>query len=174
MVGTRFILLAVCLCLFSLSAVASQKKIYVWRDAKGVLVFSDTPQKNAEELNLNVSSIDMQAVDTSILYEETSTTTPDTAKFEIEITEPQHQATIRENSGSVYVSGRVSPRFENGLKIQLFLDGIATKEPQSSSIFALRDVDRGEHTLQMRLIDKDGKEISKSKSIIIYLHRKGL
>lgn len=171
--GTRFILLAVCLSLFSLPSIASQKKIYVWRDAKGVLVFSDTPQKNAEELKLNVNSIDMQAVDTSILYEETSTT-PETAKFEIEITEPQHQSTIRENSGSVYVSGRVSPRFENGQTIQLFLDGVATQEPQSSSVFALRDVDRGEHTLQMRLIDKDGKEISKSKSIIIYLHRKGL
>ena len=169
----RLILFVVCMTLFAVPSIAGQKKIYVWRDAKGVLVFSDTPQKGSEELNLNINTVDMQAVDTSILYKDESK--PDTqTQFSISITEPKDQATIRDNTGSIYVSGKVSPRFESGLSIQLYLDGMATQAPKSSAIFALRNVERGEHKLQLKLIDAKGKEIGQSEMVTIYLHRKGL
>ena len=36
---------------------ASTAKIYVWRNEKGVLVFSDTPRPGAEEVSASVAAV---------------------------------------------------------------------------------------------------------------------
>ncbi len=163
-------LIIICLftLLFSTIAISKQKKIYVWRNDKGVLVFSDTPQKGAEEIKLNSKSTEMKAVDTSILYEDK----PDkTTKYQIEITTPEDQSTLRENSGSVHINGRISPRFSQGHKVQLYFDGVATGSSIPSTLFVLRNIDRGEHNIQLKLIDLKGKVIASSDVRTFYLHR---
>jgi hypothetical protein len=67
--------------------------------------------------------------------------------------QPEDQATLRDNTGSVYIEGRITPRFQRGLKVRLVFDGLAYGEPQNTAVFVLRDIDRGEHTIQLELID---------------------
>jgi hypothetical protein len=171
--GFTAILLTVFLCVFTNQSFAAPKKIYVWRDAKGVLVFSDTPQPsvNAEEIKLNTNAIRMKAVDTSILYNDNKNKT---IKFTLEITSPIHEETIRDNTGSIHISGRIGPRFIPGHKVQLYLDGAKYGHPQASILFVIRNIDRGEHQLQLGLIDEKGKSIAKSKSITLFLHRRSV
>lgn len=154
--------------LFSLYSHAGEKKIYSWKDKNGVLVFSDTPKPGAVEVKLTSQVLSMPTTDTSVLNE----TKPTAIKpFKIEIASPENEQTIRENTGSVYVNSRVTPRFESDFKVQLFVDGIAHAQPSATNTFALRNVDRGEHSLQVKLFDPAGKVIAVSPSSLFFMHR---
>lgn len=147
---------------------AASAKIYVWRDENGVLVFSDSPKPGAEEVQVEDKSIGIPSMDTSVLDIKPK---PLDENYQVVITQPENNATIRDNSGSVFVSGGIKPIFKRGLKIQLYLDGKPYNEPQTHSMFALRNIDRGEHQIKMELIDDKGKVIASSKQITFYMHR---
>ncbi|MCQ8879313.1 DUF4124 domain-containing protein [Pseudoalteromonas shioyasakiensis] len=162
------ILVLLTLILFSFYGYAADKKIYTWKDKNGAVVFSDTPKVGAQEVKLTSQILSMPTTNTSILDE----TKPIAKKsFKIEVASPANEETVRENTGSVYVTSRVSPRFENGFKIQLFVDGTAYSAPGSSSTFALRNVDRGEHSLQVKLYDPKGNVLSVSPTSVFFMHR---
>ncbi|QMW14732.1 DUF4124 domain-containing protein [Pseudoalteromonas sp. MT33b] len=158
-----FLLLSV-----SFFSYGTTKKVYSWKDKNGVLVFSDTPRPGATEVKLNTPNLTMPATDTSIL-DNTASATP--VNFKIAISSPEDQATVRENSGSVYVTTRVIPRFATGFKVQLFVNGAPHGEPSNSSTFALRGVNRGEHTLQAKLFNANNKLVSVSPVSTFYMHR---
>ena len=143
------------------------KKVFVTRDANGVLVFSDSPQVGAEELTLSSRANIMAATDPTLPLAKKPAAEP----FKVEIVQPEEQGTVRDNTGSVYVSGKISPMFERGLMVRLLVDGKAQTEPQNNTVFILRDIERGEHKLQMELFDKNGKIIATSPVTTFYLHR---
>lgn len=143
------------------------KKVFVTRDANGVLVFSDSPQPGAEELSLSNRANIMTATDPTLPGRKQPAKEP----FTVEIAQPEEQATVRDNTGSVYVSGKISPMFERGLRVRLLMDGVAQAEPQNNAVFILRDVERGEHKLQLELFDQNGKLIATSPVTTFYLHR---
>ena len=113
----------------------------------------------------------MPATNTDILD---TSPTKTAVKFKISITSPEPNQTIRENTGSVYVSTQIAPRFEAGFTIGLFLNGIAIGEPSDTTTLALRDVERGQHTLQVKLYNKQNQVIATSPESVFFMHRKGL
>ncbi|WP_286264303.1 DUF4124 domain-containing protein [Thalassotalea atypica] len=154
--------------IFSFPVNAGQAKVYVWRDENGVLVFSDSPRADAEEVKVRDDTLTLPSVDTSILDIKPQVIDE---SYEVVITQPENNATIRDNSGSVYISGGIKPIFKRGHKIQLYLDGNPHKKPQTHSMFALRNIDRGEHQIKMDLIDDKGKVIASSEAVTFYMHR---
>lgn len=135
----------------------------------GVLVFSDSSIPGAEEIeikpgNQNISS----SINTSILDINPKKLDD---KFDVEIVRPTNNSTIRDNTGSVHISGRIKPVFKQGLSIQLILDDIPYKAPQKHSMFALRDIERGEHQIKLELLNTKGKVIALSKPVTFYMHR---
>jgi len=141
----------------------------VWRNEAGVLVFSDSPKPGAEEVEItNQSQIVSPSINTSILD---ITPKKIVDNFEVEIIRPTHNSTIRDNTGSVHVSGRVKPLFKQGLSIQLHLDGAPHKTPQTHSMFALRNIERGEHQIKLVLLNNKGKVIASSQPVTFYMHR---
>ena len=161
------LLLTLIITLLSCSVLAASTKIYVWRSDDGVLVFSDSPKPGAEEVDVREPNT-ASSVDTSMLD-----LTPQVIKddYQVEINQPKENATIRDNTGSVYVSGSIKPIFKQGLNIQLYLDNKPYEKPQSHSMFVLRDIDRGEHIIKMELLNEKGKVIASSKPITFYMHR---
>lgn len=149
---------------------ASSAKIYVWRNEKGVLVYSDTPRPGAEEVKTKPGNILKlsTSIETSVLD-----ITPKIIKddYQVEITAPENNATIRDNTGSVVIRGLIKPLFKSGYNVQLYLDDKPHKKPQSYSRFALRNIDRGEHEIVIELLNKEGKVIASSKPTIFYMHR---
>lgn len=152
------------------TAMAQEKKIYVSRDANGVLIFSDTPAPGAEEVSFTVRPNLMEA--TEVRFPEKKATPPET--YKVEITQPENQGTVRDNTGSVYISGRITPRFQRGFRVRLLLNGVPQGAPQGSTVFVLRDIDRGEHSIQLELLDQNGKLIATSPATTFYLHRASL
>ncbi|WDE04722.1 DUF4124 domain-containing protein [Thalassomonas viridans] len=154
--------------LLSCAVAATSTKIYVWRNEQGVLVFSDTPRPGAEEVKVKNNNDQLTSVDTSILDIKPKAIEE---KYQVSISQPENNATVRDNTGSVYVAGRIKPIFKKGLKIQLYLDNTPYQEPQDHSMFVLRNIDRGEHKIKMDLINNQGKVIASSKPVVFYMHR---
>lgn len=168
----KFVLLLL-LVLCSLNALAAdKKKIYVWRNAEGVLVFSDSPKPNVKTDTVDVSKTPniIQSVDASILKGDSDKTDP-VEELSIEIVKPLDQDTIRDNTGSIYINGVVKPSFKRGMSVVLKFDDKQVAGPQKSAVFILRDIDRGEHRVQLEVWNDSGKVIAVSKPITIYLHR---
>lgn len=143
-------------------------KIYVWRNEAGVLVFSDSPKPGAEEVEVKKNDNVIPSVDTSILDIKPKAVEE---SYEVSITQPENHATIRDNTGSVYIAGRIQPVFKRGHTIQLYLDDKPYEDPQPQAMFILRNVDRGEHQIKMELINDKGKVIALSEVITFYMHR---
>ena len=161
------LLLTLIITLLSCSVLAASTKIYVWRSDDGVLVFSDSPKPGAEEVDVREPNT-ASSVDTSMLD-----LTPQVIKddYQVEINQPKENATNRDNTGSVYVTGSIKPIFKQGLTIQLYLDNKPYEKPQPHSMFVLRDIDRGEHIIKMKLLNEKGKVIASSNPITFYMHR---
>ena len=161
------LLLTLIITLLSCNVFAASTKIYVWRSDDGVLVFSDSPKPGAEEVDVREPNT-ASSVDTSMLD-----LTPQVIKddYQVEINQPKENATIRDNTGSVYVTGSIKPIFKQGLNIQLYLDNKPYEKPQPHSMFVLRDIDRGEHIIKMKLLNEKGKVIASSNPITFYMHR---
>lgn len=155
----------------SFPVLATSAKIYVWRNEQGVLVFSDSPRPGAEEaeqVTVRSGNVVKSDIDTSILD-----ITPKAIdeNYQVEITQPENNSTIRDNTGSVHITGRIKPVFKKGLKIQLLLDDEPYQKSQTHSMFALRNIDRGEHKIKMQLIDTKGKIIALSEEVTFYMYR---
>lgn len=160
---------AIALVLVATSALAEPaKKIYRWKDDNGNWVFSDIPKVGSEEIQLRHRALNMPSEDVNVLNAQTQ---PKTANIEVAVTSPTHEQTLRENTGSVYVTGRVAPRFLPSMQAQLFLNGEAVSEKQGSISFALREVPRGEHKLQIKVFGADGKLVAESPLSIFFMHR---
>ncbi|MEE2001943.1 DUF4124 domain-containing protein [Alkalimonas sp. MEB108] len=163
---TRLLTLVFLLLLCLPTPVDASGKVYVWRDANGVLVFSDSPRPGAEEVNLT-TRVNLMETTEPFRPQQQEKSTP----ISIEITNPEQEATVRDNTGTVHVTGRVLPRFTRGFQVALLVNGSRYGIPQTSTTFVLRDMDRGEYQLQMELLDQSGKQIAKSDVITFYLHR---
>lgn len=151
----------------SFQTLAATAKVYVWVNEKGVLVYSDTPIPGAEEVKVKPSNRS-SSIDTSVLD-----ITPQKLDntFTVEITQPENHETIRDNTGSVSIYGRIKPVFKQGLQVQLYFDGKKFEKPQKRAMYILRNIDRGEHQIKIELIDNKGKVIASSAVTNFYMHR---
>jgi hypothetical protein len=147
---------------------AASSTVYAWKNEQGILVFSDSPKPGAEEITINTPTNISSSADTTI-----ANISPQAidSNYQIEITQPINKATLRDNTGSVYIAGRVKPIFNNGFRVQLYLDNNPHGSPQAHSMFVLKNIDRGEHSLKMELLDEKGKVIALSNSTTFYMHR---
>ncbi len=152
-------------------ALAQEKKddkpVFVTVDKNNVPVFSDNPLPGASQLQLKEGNR-MPAVTPSEISQRSIDHTP---TFEVLITKPEANGTVRENNGTVYVSGQVKPLFAQGLRVRLYLDGKPVAGPSSNANFILHNIDRGEHQLMLELSDQNGKVIATSSLTTFFLHR---
>lgn len=155
--------------LFAVEAIAA--KVYVYRNAEGVLVFSDTPHPDAEEISpkSKIESIPSQAPST--VRSSVNNSEQAEESYQVRLVQPIEQATIRDNTGSVYVAVQVSPTYQPEHQVRVLLNGKAVIQPQNRSVFMLKDVYRGEHQLKVELLDVNGKVIASSKPRTFYMHR---
>jgi hypothetical protein len=91
-------------------------------------------------------------------------------RIQVAISTPASGETVHDNQGNVRVTlaiqaGAVPP------VIRPLLDGKPHGADQRTSTFILENVDRGEHVLQVQLIDANGDVIAKSQSVTFYLWR---
>ncbi len=147
---------------------SGDKTVFLTVDKNNVPVFSDNPSPGATQVKIKETSNSMLPVNPVNLP---TPSFDDNPQFQVTIDKPTNEETIRENSGTIYVSGLVSPMFAQGLRVQLYLDNKLVAGPSGNANFILHDVDRGEHKLRLELLDRSGKIIAESTEITVFLHR---
>jgi hypothetical protein len=158
--------------LFSSHCIATELiKVYVHKDQNGILVFTDKPVPGATLVNLNRNTLTMPATDTSILSQLQAQSEVKAVDYRLSINQPDDKSTIRNNNGVVRIAGQVLPSMKHNHRVRLKLDGKAWQKPHKNTVFILRNIDRGEHSVVLELIDDKNQIVTSSDPVTFFLFR---
>lgn len=166
----RFLLLAIGL-LLALPAAAD---IYKWTDADGHVVFSDQPHPGAEKLpEKEVPTFNMPAVPAVNPPAESKKPTPSAGYSTVKIMQPKNNVAFWDTAGEVTVETEIKPPLHTDLghKLVLTMDGKPVAQSSGGTTFQLSNVDRGTHTLDLKVENADGKVLTSSAPVTFTIHR---
>ena len=167
-------------------------EVYKWVDDEGRVHFGDRPSAdiNATRLqgfeSISPPPVDETPATEQAMDEPEGTGTPGVYKFpeifgdgpaqqgvsySIRITTPLQDATVRDNQGIIPVAFTTSPMPGDDFSYQMYLDGMPWFQPFFSQQVYLSNVDRGTHTIQVKLMNAEGAVVGESNSVTFHLHR---
>lgn len=153
---------------------ASHAEVYKWTDSQGVIHFSDSPHDGAETVKLPQSqtySPSTPQKDLEPQHEEELDAVEHKPYTKIAITQPHNEETIRNNQGVVSVSVALEPALAQGDKVQLLFDGSPLGDPKPNLSFELNGINRGSHTITVKVLNSNGEELITSDTITIFMQR---
>ncbi|MEI6859254.1 MAG: DUF4124 domain-containing protein [Shewanella sp.] len=165
----RFYLMALLL-LFTLFA---QATVYKWVDQDGKVHYSDKPIENSEVVEFNSNTQNQIKFHTPKDYSSATNDIqePLTEYYNLSISSPVEEEIIRNNEGKITIIAMMSPDLKAKHVLVLLMDGVIVSPSQTSTIFSLKDIDRGEHSFVIKAIAQNGKQLASTSPRKIYLHR---
>lgn len=147
----------------------AQATVYKWIDKDGKVHYSDEPHPNAEivelkEKTLNQITLPPTNADTNAAQ------AIEQIKYQVVITSPEEEETVRDNNGDFQVTATVTPEIKSQYLMALKLDGKTIGQPQIGGTFQLSNIDRGEHTIVVDAMTQNGKVFASSSPRKIFLH----
>jgi len=165
-------LLAVLLLTAAMPATAG---VYTYIDEHGKRVFTDRPGGRAAE------PVETRPINSMPAQPTAPPARPSKAPREIkftyqllEIVQPEHDTTLRNNAGELTVHVTSDPALQPGHFYRLLLDGIPAASASSEPAFALGNLDRGSHQLIVEVIDGEGQTLQSSPPRTFHLLRTSL
>jgi len=159
------------LSLLLISNIVTAQTIYQWTDEQGNTVFSDKPQPGAQEKTVpELPSYHAPKIPATTPQTQ-QPTPPQTIYQSLSITSPKNQETIWSNQGIIPVSVDLQPALAKGDTLIITVDGKNVLESTSSTTLQLKSIDRGTHSIQAKVIDKNGKTAKTSLAVTVYLHK---
>lgn len=144
-------------------------EIYRWSDSAGVVHFSDTPHAGSQIISppqeTNVTVGRFLNIKNKVLKKNELT---DHRK--LVIMQPENETTLRNNSGEVSIKVHMLPDLKSGEYLGFFIDEQLLMSSTNYNV-SLSGIDRGSHTLFIKLMNKDHIALNKSEKIIFYMHR---
>ena len=161
-----------------LFTVQADTKVYTWVDKNGKTNFSDKARPGTSTVTVTTTNLfsknkvpekqKQDAVNKAEAKNHLKKSDKSPILYDISITSPENDLTLRSNDGLVVIKVSSTPALTAAHKLQLFIDGKAQGEPQSTSSIRAKNMDRGTHKLQVKLIDK--KEAIAAETQIITIH----
>lgn len=149
--------------------------LYRSQGADGAPVFSDRPPADGSEVlerrappaPVNVMPARPRAGSPSVrpAPAERAPTQEQQGYTLLEITSPEHEATIRHPVEPVPVAYRIEPALQPGHRVLLLVNGVAQEE------MALDWPDRGQYVLRVQVVGAEGQELKRSASVTVFVHR---
>ncbi|HEY3515922.1 MAG TPA: DUF4124 domain-containing protein [Gammaproteobacteria bacterium] len=153
---------------------ASAAPAWTWVDAEGTRHYSDRPVPGAEQVELAGA----QAFGSSRANRATRTTgqgdaagVPGAPYQSIEVVSPAEQETLWNIGTNLPVQVRFQPALQPGHRYDLLLDGQRRNVNTASPRVTLPDVFRGEHSLQVVVIDSAGTEVMRSSARVFFVQQ---
>lgn len=137
--------------------------------ADGSVVYTDQPLPGAQSLSL-------PPVNTAAPLAKSTPPPPPLIKpkvpdYQLKVLSPAPGATIRDNSGNLQVLASVEPQGAGQFRLYLDEQPVQT---QSTPLFNLEGIDRGEHHIRVEFLDQSGKVLASTPSQVFYLHKASL
>lgn len=163
----------VCACLLLLTANAA---IYQSQGKDGSTVYSDSPQGGqSQPVRLEPLSVSSRPGSTPELTPDMLKLKPETSSdkqqvktVSIKVIKPTDGETLW-NQPKIAVESDISPGLPESSKVQLWVDGRLFAS-NTDGQFVIENMDRGIHTLQVRVVSADNKRLAESNSVKIYVH----
>jgi hypothetical protein len=170
---TRILVLASCLLAFASQAQQSTKELWTWRDANGVVHFSDTPGPGAKRVDLVVTGppsggATQQPAATASAGAQPPAA-PATTYTLLEIWQPENGASFFDANATVNVRIRTEPAVAEGDSLQLYLDGTRVEGAGNGLDYTLENLDRGAHSIMATIRDARGNEKIRSQPVVFYM-----
>ncbi|EGG98834.1 hypothetical protein imdm_1840 [gamma proteobacterium IMCC2047] len=152
--------------------IASAEEVYKHVDENGVPSFSDTKSKNAEKVivePVNVQKMpELRNIPSS---PHSNTATVDSKTYSrLEISSPADQTTLR-NEPTTTLAASIEPGLRAGHLIQFMDNGQPIQPASRDSSLVLNNFERGEHRLNVRIVDKSGKTVQSGNPVTVYVFR---
>jgi len=145
--------------LTAMSAVAAD--MWRWRDADGVVHYSDRPVPGAQRMEINApqpeSAPASQGPATSAPASPEAAPPPPVRFTRCEIQRPANDEVFN-SVDTVTATIAVEPALTEGFRVQVYLNGAEYKDwPSGALTYSIQNLFRGSYTLQARVIDASGK-----------------
>jgi len=154
----------------------AQAEIYTCKDDKGDTVYTDSPDAcvNVEEVKVDALPALVPSKSIAIPNNNRSVVNEDdkNAYTELVITSPINDATVRDNQGNLTINFRAAPALQTrkGHKYVVTFDG-AEVYSGTSTITALKNVDRGTHSISVKIVDASGSTKISATPVKVTLQR---
>ncbi len=147
--------------------------VWKWRDANGVVHYSDQPVPGAEQVNVQSASTYTSAPTGPVTSATPATKVAAPVNYtNVEIWKPSAQETIANSGGQVGVGVRVEPLLAPGHRLALYMDGrLVPGFPQQGMEYDLSEVERGTHSLVLVVVDTQGKQVITSAPVEFYVRQ---
>lgn len=147
--------------------------VYIIKDKAGHIHFSDKqPYYHAEPLMLERLQTYLTPVKVTQKPPAKPEVKTDNLNYQISVTEPVNETSVRANNGNVTVNISVSPALQEGHLIVLRDNGKPVGEPSTQTSFALENLPRGQHTITVEIVEKD-KVLATAESVF-YVQRRSV
>lgn len=154
--------------------IIAQAEVYKSTDANGNVTYTDQPDKSTKPVDVR-SPNSIPAVKTpereKSQVDSSSTAEEKVTYRSLRIIEPANDSSVPHGPGDFIVRANSKPKLAKNHALQLFMDGEAYGEANSSGSFALTNIDRGTHKLKVSVVNAAGKPLKNSKSIKVHVFR---
>lgn len=161
--------------LLSMAALAAP--VWTWVDEQGRRHFSDRPVEGATQIDLpEAQSFSGAALGSRSGQAATSAPAADEESEAVgysvlDIVSPMPEETLHNIEGNLSVRIATNPALQVGHRIDAILDGAYRQLGVRSLDLTLGEVYRGEHTLQVVIVDAEGTELKRSAAVTFYVRQ---
>ncbi len=160
-------------------ACSVQADIYRSVDKQGNVTYSDVPDTQAEQIELEAlptyEALPIPVVPADDAQSQVNDNDENLKKpkYKISIVSPEQNQSIWEGGGIFTATATITPELNTDRvdQVQFKLDGKALGEPQTGLAYTLKNIERGSHILTVSVVDKQGKVLKTSKSVLFHMHR---
>src|SRR5262245_64348731 len=155
-----------------LGSAASAAPAWTWVDAEGTRHYSDRPVPGAERVELvGAQGFGAAGRSTRASRADDAATDPAGAYQSVEVVSPADQETLWNIGTNLSVQVRFQPGLQPGHRYDLVYDGQRRNLNTATTRVTLPDVFRGEHTLQVVVIDAAGAEVMRSAARVFFVQQ---
>ena len=168
----RFTTAALCLVL----AAPAAAEVFKWIGDDGAVHYGDrAPPAGARTVELPPASIytprQLPAVDTGAA-EGDAEPVEDVVKYStVAILSPTEDETVRDNTGAVPLVVELEPALQEGHRMAVLLDDRTIFDQLTTREVVISNVDRGTHSLMVRVLNASGAQQAESAPVTFHLHR---
>lgn len=157
-----------------LGTAANAAPAWTWVDAEGTRHYSDRPVPGAEQVELAGAQgfgTVARASRTRAAGDSATAGVPGAPYQSIEVVSPAEQETLWNIGTNLPVQVRFQPSLQPGHRYDLLYDGQRRNVNTATPRVTLPDVFRGEHTLQVVVIDSAGTEVMRSPARVFFVQQ---
>jgi len=153
--------------------------VYRWTDANGQTHFTDRPRPGAERITITfsppASSLPEGNSRAAIGREPADEPPAPVARYQsLTITSPAQEQVLWNIEGQLDVAAAVQPPLQPGHALQFTLDGRTAVADPGSTRVRFEEVFRGEHSLQVEVVDAQGRPLVASPTTRFFVRQTAL